>query len=315
MFTYRGLIAFAIIILLVLADVASPLRVENIHIELRPEPILFAGPLTITNTLLGSWLAMVLLVILALLSTRRLVDTPAPLSLQNIVEALVEALLNFMRRFVGERAWGFFPVVGTFFLYILFMNWLSIMPGFGSIGFTRTAQGERIFVPLFRGGTTDLNTTVALAFCSVFSAQVLGIRSLGFRDYLLQYIAVGKYLAFFRQLVREGRANLGLLVGGTLDVFVGLLELFDQLTKIISFAFRLFGNVFGGEVLLAVMAFLLPFLVSTPFMAMELFTGAIQAFVFAVLSTAFFGQATAEHRHQGENAESDEGQGPEQPSP
>jgi F-type H+-transporting ATPase subunit a len=296
--TKRGLIAFILLIVLVIADIFSPLRVEHVVIEFKPETILHLGRLTITNTLIGSWIAMALLVLLARLATRRMVDRPAALSVQNIMETLVESLLNIIHNFVGEHAWDFFPIVGTLFFYILSMNWLSIMPGFGSIGFWRAAPGGRVFVPLLRGGTTDLNTTIALALCSVASVQIQGIRAVGLGEHILHYIAVDKFVLFARRLVREGRVEPGLLIRGMLDLFVGLLELFDELTKVVSFAFRLFGNVFGGEVLLAIMAFLLPFLVSLPFMAIELILGAIQAFVFAALTAAFMGRALAEHPHR-----------------
>ena len=298
MSTKRGLIAVALLALLVVADVVSPLRVERVAIEFKPEAILHVGGFSITNTLLGSWIAMILLVVLARRATRRMVDRPAALSSQNIMETLVETLLNVMHNFVGEHAWDFFPVVGTLFFYILFMNWLSIMPGFGSIGFWHAAPGGRVFVPLLRGGTTDLNTTIALALCSLASVQVQGVRAVGLGQQVLHYIAIDKIALFARRLVREQRIEPGLLVRGALDLFVGLLELFDELTKVVSFAFRLFGNVFGGEVLLAIMAFLLPFLVSLPFMAIELVAGLIQAFVFAALTAAFMGRAIAEHPHR-----------------
>ena len=243
-------------------------------------------------------LAMILLIGIAALVRRRIVDRPAPLSLQNIIEALFEALLNFMHRFVGDKNWTFFPVVGTFFLYILLMNWCSILPGFGSIGIYRLVDGERMLIPVLRGGTTDINTTLALAICSVVATQVHGIRAVGWGAYIGRFVAIGKYRLLVRQALQRKRLQPALLVRGSLDVFVGLLELFDELTKVLSFAFRLFGNVFGGEVLLMVMAFLMPFLASMPFMAMELFTGAVQAFVFAVLTTAFLGRATTAHAHE-----------------
>jgi len=146
---------------------------------------------------------------------------------------------------------------------------------------------------------TDLNTTIALAICSVFSAQVYAVRFLGLREYILRYVAIGKFIALFRSQANGGSSRLGLLWRGALDVFVGLLEIFGELTKILSFSFRLFGNMFGGEVLLAVMAFLVPYVASIPFMALEVFGGFIQAFIFAVLSTAFLGQATSQHNPEG----------------
>ena len=285
----------AILAILGLANILLPVRVEHLHIDLRPSTLAHLGPMPVSNTLLASLLASVLLTAFALLARRRLVDIPKARSLQNLVEAGFEFLLDFMQRFAGEHAVRFFPVVATFFLFILVSNWLSMFPGVGSIGLeTKTAQGIT-FVPLLRGATSDLNTTCALAICSVASGQFFGASTLGLSTHLLRYFAISKWISFFRALFAGRKPRFSLLLSGALDVFIGVLELFDELTKILSFTFRLFGNIFGGEVLLLVIAFLMPFLVSIPFMALELFTGLVQAFIFAVLSTAFFARAVAAH--------------------
>ena len=285
----------AILAILGLANILLPVRVEHLHIDLRPSILAHLGPMPVSNTLLASLLASVLLTAFALLARRRLVDIPKARSLQNLVEAGFEFLLDFMQRFAGEHAVRFFPVVATFFLFILVSNWLSMFPGVGSIGLeTKTAQGIT-FVPLLRGATSDLNTTCALAICSVASGQFFGASTLGLSTHLLRYFAISKWISFFRALFAGRKPRFSLLLSGALDVFIGVLELFDELTKILSFTFRLFGNIFGGEVLLLVIAFLMPFLVSIPFMALELFTGLVQAFIFAVLSTAFFARAVAAH--------------------
>ena len=288
-------IVLAALALLGLANLLVPVRVEHLHIDLCPSILTHVGPVPVSNTLLASLLASVLLIAFALLARRRLVDLPRARSLQNLVEAGFELLLDFMERFAGENAIRFFPVVATFFLFILFSNWLPMVPGVGSIGIaTETSQGAT-FVPLLRGATSDLNTTCALAICSVASGQFFGATSLGLSTHILRYLSIGKWLAFFRALFACQKPRFSLLLSGTLDVFIGILEIFEELTKILSFSFRLFGNVFGGEVLLMVIAFLLPFLASIPFMALEMFTGFIQAFIFAVLSTAFFARAVAAH--------------------
>ena len=310
---HRILIASVIVGLLLLGNFLTPLKVERVSVELRPEVIATVGGFAITNTLVGSWLAMILLIVLAGLTSRKLVDTPSARSLQNVAEAVIEALYGFMERFVGSKARDFFPVVGTFFLFILTSNWLGLLPGFSSIGLWEELEGERVFVPLLRGCTTDLNTTVALAVCSVISSQVYGVRSLGFLAYASRYVGIGKFIAFVRCLARKEKPRFRLLLDGILDMFIGLLKVFEELTKILSFSFRLFGNIFGGEVLLAVMAFLMPYVASIPFMALEIFGGAIQAFIFAVLSTAFFGQATSQH-HQGDTQEKEPPAPPDQAS-
>jgi len=294
---HKGLIVAIILLACILANVFSPLRVSRVSIRLAAEPVFHIGGFAVTNTLLSSWLAMALLVVVALVASRRLVDTPKPSSLQNMVETLIEVLHNYVEGMVGDRARAFLPVVGTFFLFILTSNWLPLLPGFGSVGLWEEAEGGRVFVPLLRGSTTDLNTTIALAICSVISSQVYGIRFLGLYAYGSRFVPVGKFIAFFRTLANGGGVRVGLLLSGVLDLFIGLLEVFEELTKILSFSFRLFGNIFGGEVLLVVMAFLAPYAASVPFMALEIFGGLIQAFIFAILTAAFIGRATTAHGH------------------
>ena len=124
-------------------------------------------------------------------------------------------------------------------------------------------------------------------------SQAYGVRYRGFIGYFSHFLNLHNFFAFFRALFREGEFRPGLLFRGLLDLFIGPLELLEELTKILSFSFRLFGNIFGGEVLLAVIAFLAPFLAPLPFMALEVLGGFIQALVFAALSTAFFARAAA----------------------
>jgi F-type H+-transporting ATPase subunit a len=288
-------LAIAIVGLLIVADAVSPLRVSRIAIELRPETLFRLGPLLVTNTLLTSWLTSLLLVLLALLLRGKLVDAPEPHSLQNVIETALETLRGFMQNFGREKTDAFFPIVCTFFLFIMFSNWLGLLPGVGSIGYWQVELDQVSFVPFFRGPTTDLNTTIALAVCAVASSQIYGIRFLGLGQFLARYVPVHRFVAFFRSLGPEEHPRPGLLFGGFLDLFIGALEIFEELTKVLSFSFRLFGNVFGGEVLLAVMAFLMPYLASVPFLALEMFGGFIQAVIFAVLSTAFLARATTHH--------------------
>ena len=291
----RRLILWAVIAITALANLVTPFRVERLVIDLRAETVAHLGPWRITNTLLCSWLAMACLVVVGVLATRRLSDTPSALSLQNAVEMILEALMGFMRGFAGEHAAEFLPVVGTFFLFIIVANWLALLPGFGSIGLWVSEDGQRAFVPLLRGATTDLNTTLALAVCSVASSQAYGIRALGPLGYGSRFVAIRRLVGFVRGLISGERPKAALLAGGVLDLFIGILEIFEEITKVISFSFRLFGNVFGGEVLLGVMAFLVPYVASLPFLALEIFGGFIQALIFAVLSTAFYARAVSSH--------------------
>jgi F-type H+-transporting ATPase subunit a len=293
-----------IIILLISANFFTPFTVNRIFVELKPERLFDVGPLTVTNTLLSSWLAVIILAAFALLSCRNLVDTPAALSLQNIVEVTIEAAYNLLQQFAGPHARAFFNVSATFLLYIIVANWLPLIPGFGSVGIFTQREGRRIFIPLLRGPTTDLNTTTALAICSVVSSQVYAVQFVGFLEHLSHYVAIDDFVTFGSLIAQGKEPKLGLLLHGFLDVFIGLLNLFEEITKVLSFSFRLFGNVFGGEVLLAVMAFLAPYVISVPFMIMELFTGFIQALIFALLSTAFFSQAVSSHEEIGQATDS-----------
>ncbi len=280
-----------VVLAALLADLFSPFRAKLAEIELAPKIFWHLGPLPISNTLLCSWLAMILLAVFSWCATRHLTDVPAPRSLQNVAEIVIEALYKFTEGFAGPLAKAFFPVTATFFLYILTANWVGLLPGIGSIGFWYTQGEAQTFVPLLRGATADLNTTVALAICSVLLSQAYGIRYQGIVGYLSRFLNLGSFFAFFRALFREGEIRPGLLFRGLLDLFIGPLELLEELTKVLSFSFRLFGNIFGGEVLLAVIAFLAPFLAPLPFMALEMLAGFIQALVFAALSTAFFARA------------------------
>ena len=294
----KRVIIFVLLALAFAANAVTPFRVKNVAVHIRAEPIFRIGSLAISNALIGSWIGGILLVALAWATTRKLVDTPAAVSLQNAIEAIFEALLNFMERFVGARATTFFPLIGSLFLYILICNWISMVPGFGSIGLWETHHGERVFIPLLKGPDTDLNSTIALAICSVLGTQYYVIRQSGWLEFASRYIGVKKFVLFFAAIARRQKPDLGLLAGGILDVYMGMLEILEELTKVLSFSFRLFGNMFAGEVLLTVIAFLAPYAASLPFMGLEMFTGFIQALIFAALSTAFVGRATLHGQHE-----------------
>jgi F-type H+-transporting ATPase subunit a len=320
-----------ILIVVVLAAVAANLIIPKpldplvvLHAEYIPIP--FSLPLLgdhIPNTIIATWVTMAVLVVVSILTTRNMELVPG--GLQNVVEMVIEMLYNFFEGMAGERVRQFFPVVATFFLFIIVSNWMGLLPGYSSIGVWEEHHGaeaqvvesvtheqeveakeaeehyeesEKVLAPFLRSAATDLNTTVALAICSVVAAQVYGFRAAGL-GYFTRFINFGKLFGFFSGLVGRGRRKglEGLLIG-VADVIIGILEIFDELTKILSFSFRLFGNIFAGEVLLIVIAFLMPLVASLPFMALELFVGFMQAFIFAVLSLAFFGLAVAHGEHE-----------------
>jgi F-type H+-transporting ATPase subunit a len=289
-------IAIAVLVaLLVVANVLTPFKVEQVRIRLEPEVIFGIGSFGVTNTLITGILAAAALILLGRLATRRLEDVPRPHSLQNAIEAAFEVLYGYVQSFAGERASAFFPMLACFFLYILLSNWLALLPGVGSIIVWSGAGAEREAAPLLRGATSDLNATLALAVISVVSSQVFGVRFRGLWGHLSRYVAINRFITFFRELFRGKRPSPGMLARGLLDLFIGMLEVFEELTQVLSFSFRLFGNIFGGEVLLLVMAFLAPYVASLPFMGVEMLGGLIQAFIFCVLSAAFFARSAASH--------------------
>lgn len=244
------------------------------HIEIAAEKLFTIGGFTITNTLVTSWIIVALLIAVAVLVRRRLALVPG--GLQNVFELFVEQFIALMQGVLGSRdtAEKYFPVVGTVFIFILASNWLGIMPGIGSVGFFETTPDHHEkFIPLLRSAASDLNVTLALATVTVFIIHVLAVGAIGFRAHLSKFFTIRN----------------------PIDAFVGLLELISEFAKIISFSFRLFGNIFAGEVLLVVTGFLMPFGGPLPFLMLEIFVGFVQALVFAMLTTVFISIAVSHH--------------------
>jgi F-type H+-transporting ATPase subunit a len=270
----RGAFWLALTALLFMAAVgflfARMERMERIAVP--SDTLVDLGILPITNSLLSTWLTMFVLVVLGVLATRRMELVPR--GFQNLVEAVLEGFYGLVESVAGpERAPRFFPLVMTIFLFVLISNWLGLVPGVGTVGFDTVHNGEHHLVPLFRGATTDLNTTFALALVSVAAAQYFGFATLR-----LGYL--GKFFT---------------LHNFPIGTFVGLLEFISEVAKIFSFSFRLFGNIFAGHVLLAVIIFLVPWVAALPFLGLELFVGLVQAFIFSMLSLVFFTMATIGH--------------------
>jgi len=197
-----------------------------------------------------------------------------PSKKQNIFELIIETVYDFLADVWGEKnkAKKYFAFLATFFLFILISNWFGLIPGVGTVGFY---ENHEEFVPFLRSLNSDLNATIAWAVISVLTTQVAGIVTLGLAKHM------GKYFNF--------KSPIGF--------FVGLLELISEISKLISFSFRLFGNVFAGEVLLVVMMFLVPFILPLPFFMLEMFVGLIQALVFTTLTLVFLKVATSEEIH------------------
>ncbi|MBM3256027.1 MAG: F0F1 ATP synthase subunit A [Candidatus Moranbacteria bacterium] len=243
------------------------------HISLVPETLTKISGFAITNTLITSWLVMALLIITAYFVGRK--PKMMPGKAQNLAEYVIETLLSFFEGVWGnkEKVQRFFAFLATFFIFILLCNWFGLIPGVGTVGIYEEVHGKREFLPLLRSLNSDLNATVAWAIISVITTQIAGIVFLG----------VGKHLGKFFNFKSP------------IDFFVGILELISEVSKIISFSFRLFGNVFAGEVLLMVMMFLVPYILPLPFFMLEMFVGLIQALVFTTLTLVFLKMATEAH--------------------
>ena len=273
-------------------------------IQIPPEVIFYIGPLPVTNALLGTWISIILLFLFFFLGTRR--RDLIPSGMQNAVEWIIEYLLNLTEGVSGKvKARKFFPLVATFFIFILFCNLLDIFPGVDTIGtvnlealrLSRLSPPTTIFLlgqysdkltPWVRPGTSDLNLTLALALVSVIVTQVLGFMALGAKQQLSKYF---NFKAF-----RHG-------FQGPIEFFVGLIELVTELSRILSFSFRLFGNIFAGSAVLAVFAWLLPFVSDAIFIPLELFVGFVQALIFALLTLVFLEIGTTSHEEVGDESE------------
>lgn len=243
---------------------------------LASETIFHIGSFEVRNTLIASVMTILVLAIVGLL-VRRKKYAMVPSGIQNLMEALVGGFFNFFNDIVGDekKTKKFFPLVTTIFFYVIISNWMGLLPGFGSIGFWETHEGHEIFIPILRSTYADVNMTFALALISVTACQIFGFSMLGLKGY------GGKY--FINPLKNP--------VGS----FVGILELMSEFSKMISFTFRLFGNIFAGEVLLLVISFLVPVIAPLPFYGLELFVGFIQALVFSFLTLVFLKIATTGH--------------------
>lgn len=243
-----------------------------LHISLAAEKLFDLGPIPITNSVLAGVIGSIIIFILFYIAGRSVALVPTgklSLVLETISEAIVDLIDGVTHN--RQKSLRFFPLLMTLFSFILVNNWLGLLPGFGSITLT-TAEGV---APLFRGATADLNTTFALAIISVVMTQIYAIKELGLFTHLKKYLSWNPVL-----------------------LFVGLLELVSEFSKMISFSFRLFGNIFAGEVLLVVIAYLAPMLAPLPFFGLELFVGFVQALVFTMLTLVFLEIATSDHGHE-----------------
>lgn len=305
-----------------------------LHVSIKPEVLFEIAGFPVTNSILASWILLVVFLIIGIaFAANPRGNNPFAFFIRFVMTKLHAFFAPIPGKKVGESA---FPFLVSIFLFVLFANWMGLLPGFGSLTLKHDESGydnevmhseeseievknvevieeeETMEVqehaeevaheedtvmdeeeehavamtdehsdeeehhvaatPVLRGATADLNTTLALALFAVVMIQFYGLKELK-----LGYLK--KFINF----------------NGPIDFFIGILEIISEISKIISFAFRLFGNIFAGEVLLVVIAFLVPVLASFPFLILEVFVGVVQALVFAMLTGVFINVATSHH--------------------
>lgn len=253
---------------------------ENLHIPpIAAEAIAHIGNITITNTMLNAWIAIVIFFIIGLFVKKNASLRPG--KFQNGAEFVLEGLMGYFDQVTGDRkkTLRFLPLAGTVFFFILLSNWLGLLPGTGSI-----TAGHSM---LLRPANTDLNLTVAMALVSVIASHIFGFITVGFVAHANRFIAL-------KTLVKSFKHGPVAIFSAFVEMIVGVIELVGEIAKVFSLSLRLFGNIFAGEVLLSVISALVGAVVPAPFMLLEILVGLIQASVFTLLTLVYLTIATSE---------------------
>ena len=255
------------------------------------EPLIHIGSFPITNAILNGWIAVIFFIVVAAIASER--KGLVPKGVHNIIEGFIEFMLSEIQKVTGDRARAkkFLPIVGTIFVFILFSNWLGLLPGTGSIGMWEMVHGKLELIPLLRPAASDLNLTLAIALFAVISSHIIGLMTVGPFAHISRFVNIVGILRSFK------KGPMAVMVA-IIEFCVGLLEIISEIAKVLSLSLRLFGNIFAGEVLLTVMLGILAYALPVPFMFLELLVGAIQATVFAMLTLAYLTVATDEHDHE-----------------
>ena len=243
------------------------------EVHLAPQEVFSVGGFAVTNTLLSAWLTSLVIVLLFGVGTRRMALVPG--RMQGFLEFFIEALYGFIRGIAGERyAKPFFPILATIFIFVAFNAWMALLPIYPNVGFMgETEEGRRyVATHIFRSAGTDINMPLALAVISFLFFEVWGFRA----------HRAGYLREFFR-------------FGNPIQTFIGLLELISHFIRVISFTFRLFGNMLAGEIVLFMMTFLTIFITPIVFYGLEILVGGVQALVFMGLTLVFAVMAVASH--------------------
>ncbi len=248
---------------------------HKLHIVLQAENVLHLWGFPITNSLILTWVTMAVLFVFAFIFYKRLATVPG--KVQTLVEWIVGGAHQYMTEVLESEklARRYLPMVLTIFIFVFVANQIALLPGVGSIN----VLNDGYKVPLFRAPSADLNFTLALAIISVVVIEIAGVVAIGIKKYAGRYINFSSPVAFV----------------------VGLIELISNLGRLISFSFRLFGNIFAGEVMILVVILLAAYLVPVPVYLFEIFVALVQAAVFAMLTLFFIKLSTmdlhGEHAH------------------
>jgi F-type H+-transporting ATPase subunit a len=236
----------------------------GISVHLNPYIVGHIGDMPITATLITVWLVMILLVGFAFLVRSKLALVPG--KLQTVTETAIGGGYDYIYEVLGDRK------MATIFIFILGINWVGLIPGVGAIGFYNE---EHHLIPFLYPGSTDLNITIGLTLVAFFTIELAGVMAIGVWKYAGKFVNFSSPMAFL----------------------LGLMELISELARLVSFSFRLFGNIFAGKTLLLVAMFFVPYLLPIPVYAYEIFVGLIQAIVFAILTLFFIKLAVEEPHH------------------
>jgi len=257
------------------------------------EPVFKIGNFEVTNSLINSWGVVILILIIGVLTRNKIKKIPG--KFQSFMEVVMEAILDTVDPITGsrEKTKKVLPLVLGLFIFILLNNWLGILPGVGSIGYVAEHDGHAMFIPYFRGGTADLNTTLALSIMAIAITHIWGVIAVGAWNHLNKFINFKALIDIPRKIKKDPTV----LMINPIKFAVGLLEIVSEIAKIASLAFRLFGNIFAGEVLLFSMAAILMYVLPIPFLFMELFVGLVQALIFSMLTLVFIVMMTSAEEH------------------
>lgn len=269
------------------------LSLEKPAIELPSGAIAHISGFTVTNTLIASWITIIVLTILFFLATRKLNLIPG--RVQNFVEFIIDTLLNFINGSAGEKnARRLFPLIATIFFYVVTNAYLALLPFYGESIYIVEPNGAH--VPLLRAANTDINLPLSIAVISFIFIEVLGFRSQGFFRYVNSFFKFGQLrdgvVSLFKGKLKPAFSGIAF---GFINLFIGVLEIISHFIRLLSFTFRLFGNMTAGEILLVLVTFLVPLIAALPFYGLELLVGFLQAMIFAGLTMVFATMALTSH--------------------